>query len=167
MSEYRRDNFDLEKRAELRERKIEELGELGDKFLQDKSAIEERIKKIKELCIPDEKKTVILSEAEDMLRVLEEQYEKDVTEEQKSLSKEAEEDSQEAIERARELEDLSKSLREAKMEASKVDLRSLTEMTEEERTELLARNAEIVQRMQKMQADARLQRESIRQRPEH
>lgn len=167
MSEYRRDNFDLEKRAELRERKIEELGELSDKFLQDKSAIEERIKKIKELCIPDEKKTVILAEAEDMLRVLEEQYEKDVTEEQKSLSKEAEEDSQEAIERARELEDLSKSLREAKMEASKVDLRSLTEMTEQERTELLARNAEIVQRMQRMQADARLQRESIRQRPEH
>ena len=166
MSEHRRDHFDLEKRAELREGKIEELGELGDKFLQDKSTIEERIKKIKELCIPDEEKTVILAEAEDMLRVLEEQYEKDVTEEQKSLSKEAEEDSQEAIERARELEDLSKSLREAKMEASKVDLRSLTEMTEQERTELLARNAEIVQRMQKMQADARLQRESIRQRPE-
>lgn len=166
MKEYGRKNIDLKERAECREDKMETLNELGEKFLQDKSAIEERIKKIKELCIPDEKKTVILAEAEDMLRVLEEQYEKDVTEEQKSLSKEAEEDSQEAIERAQELEDLSKSLREAKMEAAKVDLRSLTEMTEQQRTELLERNAETVQRMQEMQADARLQRESIRQRPE-
>lgn len=159
-----RDNFDLKRRAELREEKMKKLGELGDKFLQDKNAIEARIQKIKGLCVPDEKKAAILAEAERLLRVLEEQYEKDVTEEQKSLSEETEEDSQESMDRARELEELSKSLREAKMEASNIDLRSVTEMTEQERADLLEQNAETIRRMQEMQEEARMQRANIRQR---
>lgn len=142
------------------------LNELGKRFLQDKCALEERIEKLRSLQLPEMKKAGILAEAENMLQTLQEQYEKDLSAEQERLSRVAEDEQHEAAERACELQELSESLRDAKMEAANVDTRSVAEMTERERQELLTRHAETIQRMQRMQAEARLQRESIHQPPQ-
>lgn len=123
------------------------------------------MEKIRSLALPDEQKVQLLSEVEGLLQQLQQQYDRDVAAMQEKLMQETEEDQAETEERARELEDLAANLQEAKMDAARVDLQSVTEMAERERADLLARNSETVQRMQKMQADARLQRESIHQRP--
>lgn len=164
MKELKKGVTDLEQRAECREQRMEGLHELGERFVRDKSALEEQLKKVQGLALSEEKKAALAAEIQGMLRQLQEQYDRDVAEKQDELAQEAEEDQKEVQERDRELEELAESLREARMEAAQVDLRSISEMTERERQRFAEEHAAIAQRMNEMQADARLQRESIRQR---
>lgn len=165
MNELEKTRPELEQRAELREKKMKDLHELGERFLRDKSALEARLKKIRGLALPDEQKAELTAEIEGVLGQLREQYDRDVTKKQADLIHEGEEDRKEAEERDRELEELAENLREAKMEASRIDLRSVTEMTEQERQRLREEQADTIRRMNNMQTDARLQQESIRRQP--
>ena len=165
MNELGKTRPELEQRAEIREKDMKELHELGERFLRDKNALEERLKKIRGLALPDEQKADLIAEIEGAIEQLREQYDKDVTQKQAELARESEEDRAEAEERDRELEELAANLREAKIEASNIDLRSVTEMTEKERQRLREEQADTIRRMNDMQADARLQQESIRQQP--
>lgn len=165
MNELGKVRPELEQRAEIREKDMEGLHELGERFVRDKNALEERLKKVQKLALPEEQKAALVTEIEGVLQQLQEQYDRDVADKQDELAQEAEADQKEVQEREREREELAASLREAKMEAAQVDLRSLSEMTERERQRFAEEHAAIAQRMNAMQADARLQRESIRQQP--
>ncbi len=115
------DSTVLQKESSDRIYEGKKLHELGTKFETDKTKLETEIVKVQNSKISAKDKRKLITELEKAVTLLQEQYERDVTEEEQKVQKELNSHLESMQEAADELEQQSESLRNIEMEAASAD----------------------------------------------
>lgn len=155
------DSAILKKESEDQFQEGNKLHELGAKFESDKAELEKRIDVIRRSNVSETHKQRIISELRAAIQALQEQYEREVTEEEARVQEELDDRIESMQEAADELERQASDLRGIRMEAASVDASAAADAAEEQKAEFDRMKAENVEQLRKMMEQAAIQRESI------
>lgn len=152
--------------AEAGERVAEgdRLHELGVKFESDKTKLEDEIEKVNASSISEKDKRNMIAQLNAAIERLQEQYDRDVAEEEERVQEEIQEQIEQMDEASKELEQQADSLRSVTMDAASTDASAAADATDAKRQEFEQMKAEYTEKLQLQMEQAEIQRRSIRAR---
>lgn len=142
----------------------DKLHELGTKFESDKAKLEDEIDKVQNSRISEADKKKLIAQLNASIEALQEQYERDVTEEEKGVQKELMEQIDSMQEAADELECQASDLRSIKMEAASTDASAAADAADEQKQAFEQMKEEYLQKLNLQIEQAAIQQRSIRNR---
>lgn len=147
--------------------KLEEgnkLKELGMKFESDKEKLENEIEKVKKAKISENDKKKLLTELENAMTKVQEQYEQDVAEEQKKVQEEMEGKIESMQEAANELGKQADSLRNLKMDAASTDASAAAAAADDQKKAFETMKKEYTDKLKLQIEQAEIQQRAMRTR---
>lgn len=158
----RLDAIAIDKKARDYVREGERLHELGEKFEKDKETLEEEIQNIQNSKLSDIDKNELISQLEELILEIQNQYEEDVTEREYKVQKELEGEIIKMQEAADEFEKQEVSLLSLQLDAASVDVSAAANEASAKRQEFEKMKIEYEESM-KIQIDqADIQRQRIK-----
>ena len=151
----------LKKESEDQLQEGNKLHELGVKFESDKAKLEKQIDQIQRSQLPDKQKKAMLSRLREAISALQEQYDREVTEEEARIEAELNEQTETMQETADELARQARELRDVRMEAASMDASSAADAAEEQKATFDRMKAENVEKLKAMMEKAAVQRKNI------
>lgn len=140
------------------------LHELGSKFETDKGKLEDEIEKVKNSKISDADKRKLVAQLEGAIVALQEQYDREVAEEEERQQQELMGQIESMQEAADELERQSADLRALKMEAASTDAAAAADAADEQKRAFEEMKKEYVDKLNLQMQQAEIQRRNIRNR---
>lgn len=140
------------------------LHELGAKFETDKAKLEDEIDKVQNSKISEADKRKLIAQLNAAIEALQEQYDRDVTEEEERVQEELMEQIESMQEAADELERQAADLRGIKMEAAATDASAAADAADAQKQEFEQMKAEYVEKLNLQIEQAAIQQRNIRAR---
>lgn len=140
------------------------LHELGTKFESDKGKLENEIEKVKNSKISEADKRKLVAQLEGAIVALQEQYDREVTEEEERQQQELMGQIDAMQEAADELERQSADLRALKMEAASTDAAAAADAADDQKRAFEEMKKEYVDKLNLQMQQAEIQRRNIRNR---
>lgn len=142
----------------------DKLHELGTKFESDKGKLEAEIEKVQNSKISDADKRKLIAQLDNAIVALQEQYERDVTEEEQRIQEELMGQIESMQEAADELEHQATDLRAVKMEAAATDAAAAADAAEDQKRAFEEMKKEYVDKLNLQMEQAAIQQRNIRNR---
>lgn len=140
------------------------LHELGTKFESDKAKLEDEIEKVQNSKISDADKRKLVAQLEGAITKLQEQYDKEVTEEERKVQEELEGQIESMQEAADEMERQADSLRNVQMDAASTDASAAADAAEAQKQTFENMKSEYVEKLKLQMEQAEIQQRIIRNR---
>lgn len=140
------------------------LHELGAKFEADKGKLEEQIDKVKSSKISKADKQRLVTQLEAAITMLQEQYDREVTEEEERQQQELMEQIESMQEAADELDHEAADLRAIKMDAAATDAAAAADAADEQKRAFEEMKKEYTEKLNLQMQQAEIQRRNIRNR---
>ena len=140
------------------------LHELGAKFEADKEKLEAEIDKVKTSKISDADKQKLVAQLESAITALQEQYDREVTEEEERQQEELMEQIESMQEAADEMERQAADLRAVKMDAAATDAATAADEADERKRAFEEMKKEYTDKLNLQMQQAEIQRRNIRNR---
>lgn len=154
----------LRKESEDQVQEGAKLHELGTQFESDKTKLENEIEKVQNSKISDADKRKLIDQLEGVIVSLQEQYDKEVTEEEHKVQEEIEDQIESMQEAADELEKQKDSLRDVQMDVASTDASAVADAAEEKKQAFEAMKNEYIEKLKLQMEQAEIQRRNIRNR---
>lgn len=140
------------------------LHELGKRFEADKAKLEKEITKVQNAKISEADKKNLIAELEGGIALLQEQYDKEVAEEEAKIQEELEGQIESMQEAADEFEKQADSLKNVQMDVASKDTSAAAEAAESKKKEFETMKSNYVEKLKLQMEQAETQRRNIRNR---
>lgn len=140
------------------------LNELGKKFESDKAKLEDKIKEVQNSRYSDVNKNKLITELENGIKKLQEQYDKEVAEKEQNVRKKLESQIESMQEAADEMERQADSLRNVHMDVTATDASAVADIAETQKQAFEDMKNKYVEKLKLQIEQAEIQKRIIRSR---